>query len=65
MSYSFMIVIRGWVNVQENANSLEKAEIKQIIKKGATPIASFFMLSAFTSYILQNLCSKIKNKLSL
>ena len=60
-----MIVIRGWVNIQENANSLEKAEIKQIIKKGATPIASFFMLSAFTFYILQNLCSKIKNKLSL
>ena len=30
---SFMIVIRGWVNIQENANSLEKAEIKQIIKK--------------------------------
>lgn len=42
-----MIVIRGWVNIQENANSLEKAEIEQIIKKGATTIASFFMLSAF------------------
>ena len=46
-----MIVIRGWVNVQENANSLEKAEIKQIIKKGATPIASFFYaLSLYTLY---------------
>lgn len=60
-----MIVIRGWVNIQENANSLEKAEIKQIIEKEATPIASFFLLSAFTTYILHNLRSKIKNKLSL
>ena len=48
--YSFMIVIRGWVNIQENANSLEKAEIKQIIKKGATPIASFFTLSSYFLY---------------
>ena len=60
-----MIMIRGWVNIQENANSLEKAEIEQITKKGATPIASFFVLSAFTFSILHNLRSEIKNKLSL
>jgi len=34
-------VIRGGVNIQENANSLEKA-VKSNLKKEATPIASFF-----------------------
>lgn len=41
----------SWLSqYQENANSLGKAENKTIIEKEATPIASFFLLSAYNIY---------------
>jgi hypothetical protein len=41
----------SWLSqYQENVNSLGKAENKTIIEKEATPIASFFLLSAYNIY---------------